>query len=55
MINKKSESDKWDECKDCIYFQEIQEEILDRYNSAIDIVFELNKFINECNRCKGDN
>ena len=52
MVDKKTESDKWDECKDCIYFQEIQEEILDRYNSAIDIAFELNKFINECNKCK---
>ena len=52
IIENKTESDRWDECKDCIYFQEAEEEILDRYNSAIDVVFELNNFIQNCNRCK---
>lgn len=52
MISKENKQSKWDECKDCIYFQEIEEEIQSKYNSAIDIAFELNKFINECNYCK---
>ena len=52
MISEENKQNKWDECKDCIYFQEIEEEIKSRYNSAIDIAFELNKFINECNYCK---
>ncbi|MBO5712182.1 MAG: hypothetical protein J6R47_05020 [Acholeplasmatales bacterium] len=52
MTSEENKLNKWDECKDCIYFQEVEEEILNRYNSPYDIALELNKFINECNYCK---
>ena len=52
MILEESKSSKWAECEYCIYFQEKADRLADRYNSAIDIAFELNKFINECNICK---
>ena len=55
MISEENKQNKWDDCEDCIYFQEAEEEISTKHNSAIDIAFELHKFINECNICKGDN
>lgn len=47
--------EKFEECKDCIYFQEKEEELTKRYNSGYDIAFELTYFVNNCNICKGDN
>lgn len=55
MTSEENKQNKWDDCKDCIYFQEAEEKISIKHNSAIDIAFELRKFINECNICKGDN
>ena len=51
-ISDLNKSNKWDDCKDCIYFQEVEEEMQSKYNSSIDVAFELNKFITECNYCK---
>ena len=50
--SEENKPNKCDECKDCIYFQEIEEELSKKYNSAIDVAVEINKFINECNYCK---
>lgn len=52
MTSEENSLNKCEECKDCIYFQEVEEETLNRYNSPYDIALELNKFINECNYCK---
>lgn len=47
-----SKPSKWDECKDCIYFQEIEQELLDKNNSSYDTVIDMYEFVKNCNLCK---
>ena len=46
---------KIDECRDCIYFQEYEEEIMKKGNSGYDMAFDMLYFVKNCNKCEEKN